>query len=225
MEIGRALIFLGLFHVDNKLSHTWVRLPQFVEAEDDLHPRGPVNAGAVLLEVVEDCSDRDAGVKRPGDAQLLDPRQFDVVQYEVTRTHLNCADTALVGRPGCPAVFHPTHFGDMVVLRKSFDGQVVIGTRVANEDEGHSLVVCLVDGIGEDHAGGAAGGRPSEGDAEGAHNECLVESLQVGIARICHAGAKRVAHIMEYGGDVSQFGHDEGGRSARRVVRFDLILN
>ena len=25
------------------------------------------------------------------------------------------------------------------------------------------------------------------------------------------------------GGDVSQFGHDEGGRSARRVVPFDLI--
>ena len=41
-----------------------------------------------------------------------------------------------------------------------------------------------VDGIMEDHSGGAAGGRPSEGDAKGAHNESLVESLQVGIVRL-----------------------------------------
>ena len=32
--------FLGLFHVDNELGHTWVGLPQFVEAEVELHPAG-----------------------------------------------------------------------------------------------------------------------------------------------------------------------------------------
>ena len=116
LEVGCAPIFLGIFHVDNELGHTWVGLPQFVEAEDELHPHGPVYAGAVLLEVVEDCSDRDAGVKRPGDAQLLDPRRFDVRQDKVVHTHLNFVDAALVGRPSCSAVFHPAHFGDTVVL-------------------------------------------------------------------------------------------------------------
>ena len=84
-------------------------------------------------------------------------------------------------------------------------------------------MVPLVDGIREDHAGGTAGGCPSEGDAKGAHDERLVESLQVGIARIHRDGAERVACLLEGGGDVSQFGHDEGGRSARRMVRFSLI--
>ena len=84
-------------------------------------------------------------------------------------------------------------------------------------------MVCLVDGIEEDHAGGAAGGRPREGDTKGAQDERLVESLQVGIARICRDGAGRVASLLEDGGDFSQFGHDERGRSARRVVRFALI--
>ena len=120
MEVGRAPIFLGLFHVDNELGHTWVGLPRFVEAEDDLHPCGPVKAGSVLLDVAEDCYDRDAGVKRPGDAQLLDSRRFDVGQYEVARIHLNCVDVALVGHPGCPDVFHPAHFGETVVLSKVF---------------------------------------------------------------------------------------------------------
>ena len=83
--------------------------------------------------MVEDCSDQDAGVKCPGDAQLLDPRQLDVGQDEVARTHLNCTDAALVGRPGCPAVFHPANFCETVVLRKYFDGRVVIGTRVVHE--------------------------------------------------------------------------------------------
>ena len=80
-------------------------------------------------------------------------------------------------------------------------------------------LVRLVDGIGDYHAGGAVGGRPSDGDAKGAHDERLVELLQVGIARLHHDGAERVTRLLEYGGDVSQFGHDEGGRSARRVVR------
>ena len=84
-------------------------------------------------------------------------------------------------------------------------------------------MVRLVDGIWEDHAGGAAGGRPIEGDAEGAHDERLVEFLQVRIAWLCCYGAEHVARLLEDGGDVSQFGHDGGGRSARRVVRFDLI--
>ena len=183
-KLGSHRFFLGLFHVNNELGHTWVSLPQFAEAKDELHPRGPVQAGALLLEVVEDFSDQDACVKRPGDAQLLDPRQFEVGQDEVARTHLNCADLALVGRPGFPAVFHPAHFGKTVVLWKSFDGRVVIGPRVAHEIES-SPVVRLVYGIGEDHAGGAAGSLPSEGDAMGAHDERLVELLQVGIARLC----------------------------------------
>ena len=50
-------------------------------------------------------------------------------------------------------------------------------------------MVCLVDGIGEDHAGGAASSRTSEGDAEGAHDERLVESLEVEIARLFRDGA------------------------------------
>ena len=62
MAVGRAPIFLGLLHVDDKLGHAWVGLPQFVEAEDEFYPRGPVQAGAVLLEVVEDCLYRDVGV-------------------------------------------------------------------------------------------------------------------------------------------------------------------
>ena len=82
---------------------------------------------------------------------------------------------------------------------------------------------CLVNGNGEDHAGGAAGSCPSEGDAKVAHNERLVELLQVGIARLRRDGAKRVDRLLEDGGDVSQFGHDEGGWSAQRVVRFALI--
>ena len=80
-------------------------------------------------------------------------------------------------------------------------------------------VVRLVDGIGEDHSGVTAGGRPCEGDAKGAHDERLIESLQVGIAWLLCDRAERVARLLEDGGDVGQFGHDEGGRSARRMVR------
>ena len=132
-KLGAHRFFPGLFHVDNELGHTWVGIPQYVEAEDELHPRGPVKAGAFLLEVVEDCSDRDAGVKLTRDVQLLDPRRFDVGQDEVARNHLNCADVALVGHPSCPAVFHPAHFGETFVLRKSFDVRVVIGMRATHE--------------------------------------------------------------------------------------------
>ena len=108
-----------------------------------------------------------------------------------------------------------------------FDLRVVVRTRVAHEIEGPSEIR-LVDGIEEDHSGGAAEGAakgaagscPSEGDAKGAHDERLVESLQVRIARLCRDGAKRVARLLEDGGDVGQFGHDEGGgRSAQLVVR------
>ena len=42
----------------------------------------------------------DAGVENPGDAQLLDPRQFDVGQDEVSCTDFDRANSALVGRPG-----------------------------------------------------------------------------------------------------------------------------
>ena len=106
-----------------------------MEVEDDLNPCGPVKARVVLLKLVEDCSDRNAGVKRPRDTQLLDPRRFDIGQDEVVRTHLNCADATLVERPGCPAVFHPTLFGETVILRNYFDGLVVIGMRVVHEVE------------------------------------------------------------------------------------------
>ena len=85
-KLGTHRFFLGLLHVDDELGHAGVGLPQFVEAEDELHPRGLVQAGAVFLEVIEVCSDQDAGVKHPGDAQLLDPCRFNVGQDEVSST-------------------------------------------------------------------------------------------------------------------------------------------
>ena len=212
------LFFLGLIHVDDELGHAWVGLPQFVEAEDEFYPRGPVQDGAVLLEVVEDCSDRDAGVKRPGDAQLLDPRRFDNCQDKFSSTYLDCMNAALVGRPSCQAVLHPSHLGETVVLQKSFDVWVVVGARFVHEVKVPS-VIRLVDGFGEDRARSAAGGRPSEGDTKGAHDKRLVELLKVSTTRICCDGAGRVARLLEDGVDVGQFGHDEGGWSARRVVR------
>ena len=78
-------------------------------------------------------------------------------------------------------------------------------------------MVCLVDGFGEDHSGGAASGRPNEGDAEGAHDERLVELLEVGIARLCRDGDEHVARLLEDGVDVDDFRHDEGG--AERAAR------
>ena len=114
--------------------------------------------------MAEDCSDQDAGVKRPGNAQLLDPCRFNVGQDEVSSTYLNCADAALVGRPGCPAVLNLSHFEETVVLQKLFDVRVVVGARVTHEIEG-PYVLRLVDDSGEDHSVGASGGRPSEGDA------------------------------------------------------------
>ena len=72
-------------------------------------------------------------------------------------------------------------------------------------------MVCLVDGFGEDHVRGAAIGCPSEGGAEGTHDERLVELLEVGIARLCRDGAERVARLLEDVGDVGELGHDEGG--------------
>ena len=107
--------------VSRSICHTGVGLLQFVEAEDEFYPRGPVQAGAVLLEVIEDGSDRDAGVERPRDAQLLDPHQFGVGQDEVSRPYLNRANTALVGRPGCSAIIHPSHLGETVVLEEPFN--------------------------------------------------------------------------------------------------------
>ena len=104
----------------------------------------------------------------------------------------------------------------MVVLREPFYVWVVVGARVTHIVEGPS-VVRLVDGFGEDYARGAARGRPSEGDAEGAHDERLVELLEVGIARLCRDGAERVARLLEDGVDVSEFGNDEGGGGARGV--------
>ena len=80
-----------------------------MEAEDEFYPHELIETGAVLLEVIKDGSDRDAGVERPGDAQLLDPRQFDVGQDEVSCADFDHANTALVGRPDGPSVFHTSH--------------------------------------------------------------------------------------------------------------------
>ena len=135
-----------------------------MEADDEFYPRGPIQAGAVLLEVIEDGSDRDAGVERPGDAQLLDPRRFNVGQDEVSCAYFDCVNSDLVGCPGCLSVFHPLHLGETVVLRDLLDVRVVVRACIAHEVEGPS-VVRLLDGFGENHAGGAASGHPSEGDA------------------------------------------------------------
>ena len=42
-----------------------------MEAKDELHARGPAEAGSVLLKVVKDCADGDAGVEGAGDVQLF----------------------------------------------------------------------------------------------------------------------------------------------------------
>ena len=76
-------------------------------------------------------------------------------------------------------------------------------------------MVHLVDGFGEDHARGVARGCPSEGDAERAHNERLVETLEVGIARLRSDDTKRVARVLEDGVDVGDTRHDGGGGGAR----------
>ena len=73
----------------------------------------------------------------------------------------------------------------------------------------------MVDGFREDHSVGAASGRPSEGDAERAHDECLVETLEVGITRLCDDGTERVARLLEDVVDVGELGQDGGGGRAR----------
>ena len=76
-------------------------------------------------------------------------------------------------------------------------------------------MVRMVDGFGEDHSLGASIGRPSEGDAERAHDECLVETLEVGITRLCDDGTERVARLLEDVVDVGELGQDGGGGRAR----------
>ena len=85
-------------------------------------------------------------------------------------------------------------------------------------------MVCLVDGFGEYHDGGAASGSPSEGDAERANDEHLVEMLEVGITWIRVDGTERVARLLENGVDVGELGHDGGG--AERAVQgpFNVTL-
>ena len=85
-------------------------------------------------------------------------------------------------------------------------------------------VVSLVDGFGEDHTGSAASGCPSEGDAEGSHDERLVDSLEVGIARLRRDGAERVACLLDDGVDVSEFGHDGGGAERAAHGSFNVTL-
>ena len=78
--------------------------------------------------------------------------------------------------------------------------------------------------FGEDHAGGAASGRPSGGDAESAHNKRLVETLGVGIAQLCGDGTKRVACLLEDGFDVREFGNDGGGAERAAYGPFNVTL-
>ena len=78
--------------------------------------------------------------------------------------------------------------------------------------------------FGEDHAGGAASGRPSEGDSESAHDERLVETLEVGIARLCGDGAKCAARLLEYGVDVGEFRYDGGGAERAVCGPFNVTL-
>ena len=93
-----------------------VGLPQFVEAEDEFHARGPVGADSILLEVVKDRADRNDGVEGAGDAYILDPHQTNVGQDEFARPHLDGMDAALVGRPRRPAVLEAAHHRHAVVL-------------------------------------------------------------------------------------------------------------
>ena len=86
-------------------------------------------------------------------------------------------------------------------------------------------MVRLVDGFVEDHARGAASGGPSEGDAEIAHDERLIETPEIGIARLYGDGTERVACLLEDGVNFSEFGHDGGGaeRAARGPFNVTLI--
>ena len=45
-------------------------------------------------------------------------------------------------------------------------------------------MVCFVDRVGEDYAGGTAGGRTGEGDAEAADNKNLVETPRIAIVQL-----------------------------------------
>ena len=85
-------------------------------------------------------------------------------------------------------------------------------------------MVHLVDGFGEDHTGGAASGRPSEGDAESAHNERLIETLEVGIAQLRSDGTERAAHLLEDDVDVGKFRHDGGGAELTASGPFNVTL-
>ena len=83
-------------------------------------------------------------------------------------------------------------------------------------------MVCLVDSFGKDQAGGASSGGPSEGDAERAHDERLVETLEVGIARLCVLLAFwKMAWMCV---DVGELGHDGGGAERATWGPFNVKL-
>ena len=155
-----------------------------MEAEDEFHARGPVKARSVLLEVVEHRVNGNAGVEGAGGAQLFDPHQFDVGQNEVARPRPDGAYAALVGRPRCPAVLNTAHHRRAVVLCEVLYGVFVVCTRGAHEVERCAPVVRFVDRIREDYSVGAAGGCPSEGEAEEADDKHLVEPLKIAIFRL-----------------------------------------
>ena len=84
-------------------------------------------------------------------------------------------------------------------------------------------MVYFVDGVREDYARGASGGRPSERDSEAADDNHPVEMLKVAIVQLRSDGTEGVARLLESGGDVREFGHDvEWGESALAVALFSF---
>ena len=94
-----------------------------------------------------------------------------------------------------------------------------------HEVEGRAAAVCFVDGVGEDYAVGASGGRPGEGDAKLEDENHLVETLKVAIVRLQADGTEGVSRLMESGGGVCEFGHDAewGGERVGSPLVFFLI--
>ena len=64
-------MLLSLFHCNDELRDARVNVTQLVEVEDDVHPNKMVEDGAVALQAVGECVDRDVGVEGAGGAQRL----------------------------------------------------------------------------------------------------------------------------------------------------------
>ena len=115
------------------------------------------------------------------------------------------------------------HHQHAVVLREVLFGGVAVCTCGEKKVKDMPPLVCFVDGVGEDYAGGAAGGCPSEAENEAADTEHLVETLNIAIVRLRANGTEGVARLLESGGDVREFGHDTewgGERVSSRLFFF-----